>query len=84
MTRRDTERGVRQHDDSLPHAYHTQVQATGEQLTAVRHELTQWAHRLGISHTIVPAIELASYEAMANVALHAYGTGDGPLTLSAT
>ncbi|MPY82588.1 MAG: ATP-binding protein [Actinophytocola sp.] len=78
----------RRHDDpepSAPHTYHMQVPATGEQLIVTRRELRTWVDRLGVAQPTAQKIELASYEAMANVALHAYdGSGDGQLTLSAT
>ncbi len=60
--------------------------ANVELLTSVRHELAAWLQRLELGRSTVQAIELACYEAMSNVAEHAYGGGDtdGQLSLDAT
>lgn len=69
-----------------PHTYQVLVAANVELLTTVRHELAAWLQRLGLGRPTVQAIELACYEAMSNVAEHAYGDGDpdGQLSLNAT
>jgi serine/threonine-protein kinase RsbW len=43
-----------------------------ENVSALRHELTDWAARAGLSRDVMEAITLAGYEALANVAEHAY------------
>ncbi len=67
-----------------PRAYHARLIAKADELTEVRQELRVWAERHGADRTAADAIELACYEAMANVVLHAYGDGEGPLGVSAT
>ncbi len=80
---------ARRHDDPgtrTPHTYQVLVAANVELLTSVRHELTAWLQRLELGRRTVKAVELACYEAMSNVAEHAYGDGDtdGQLSLEAT
>ncbi|RZS39113.1 GAF domain-containing protein [Herbihabitans rhizosphaerae] len=60
------------------------VPARADQLTPARRALTAWARGHSFPSDVVRSIELASYEAMANVAQHAYRNGDGELRLSAT
>lgn len=53
--------------------------------TEVRHVLRDWADALGVTADRRGAIELASYEALANVACHAYaGRSAGMMALDAT
>lgn len=80
---------AQRHGDSAtrtPDTYQVLVAADVEQLTSVRHELAAWLQRLELGRSTVQAIELACYEAMSNVAEHAYGDGDaeGQLSLTAT
>lgn len=60
------------------------VPATAEQLPALRHALDDWAARVGMAAADREALVLASYEAMANVVLHAYDGVTGALELHAT
>lgn len=48
------------------------VPATAGQLTALRHALAVWADASGVAVDQVGALVLASYEALTNVAEHAY------------
>lgn len=80
---------ARRHGDAdprTPDTYRVLVAADVELLTSVRHELAAWLQRLELGRSTVQAIELACYEAMSNVAEHAYGDGDaeGQLRLTAT
>lgn len=78
------DRRQRQRDDTAPQTYRAHVTAKAEELTDVRHEVRAWAEQHGADRTTADAVELACYEAMANVVLHAYGDGDGSLEVSAT
>jgi anti-sigma regulatory factor (Ser/Thr protein kinase) len=61
------------------------VPATAEQIRTLRHALTGWAERAGLTGSQVDDLEIASYEAMANVVCHAYpGRVAGALELHAT
>lgn len=71
-------------DTRTPHTYHVLVAADVELLTTVRHELAAWLRRFELGRSTVQAIELACYEAMSNVAEHAYGDGDTDRQLSLT
>lgn len=51
------------------------VPATVGQLTALRHALAVWADVSGLAVDQVDALVLASYEALTNVAEHAYPAG---------
>jgi serine/threonine-protein kinase RsbW len=76
---------TRHGDRGPPHTFdRTRASARGDELTGLRHALTSWAHRQGLPSDIVRSIELASYEAMANVVEHAYGDSAGELRLTAT
>ncbi|MEC3982513.1 ATP-binding protein [Amycolatopsis sp. H20-H5] len=60
------------------------VEALPEALRTLRHTLTAWALEAGIEPDRAQDISLASYEALANVADHAYnGTGAGVVDLDA-
>jgi serine/threonine-protein kinase RsbW len=60
------------------------VQATPERLRRLRHELMAWVLAAGVDATRAGDIVLASYEALANVADHAYdGAGPGLVDLDA-
>jgi serine/threonine-protein kinase RsbW len=54
-----------------------------ERLRDVRVELASWAARLGLSDDAVDDIVLATHEALANVADHAYPDGGGEAELDA-
>jgi anti-sigma regulatory factor (Ser/Thr protein kinase) len=61
------------------------VQATPEQLRRLRHELMAWVLVAGVDPTRAGDIVLASYEALANVADHAYeGARPGLVDLDAS
>jgi serine/threonine-protein kinase RsbW len=64
--------------------YHVRVPAASDELTGLRHGLTSWVRAHRVPTDTVQSIELACYEAMANVAEHAYGGDDGELRLTAT
>jgi len=55
-----------------------------QRLRDVRAQLASWARRLGLSDDAVDDIVLATHEALANVADHAYPDGDGEAELDAT
>lgn len=79
--------GVRYSDRAngqLSTVYQALVPARSDELTGLRHGLTSWARGQRVPTDTVQSIELACYEAMANVAEHAYGGGDGELRLTAT
>lgn len=60
------------------------VKALPEALRNLRHTLTSWALEVGITQDRAQDIALASYEALANVADHAYrGDGSGLVDLDA-
>jgi anti-sigma regulatory factor (Ser/Thr protein kinase) len=60
------------------------VPATAEQLGQLRHALTAWATGHGLADHIIKDMVHATYEAMANVVLHAYhDRGGGTLDLYA-
>lgn len=59
------------------------IPATADQLPRVRHALTAWARRIGISGNDVSAVVLATYEAMANVVTHAYPYHHGTFDMHA-
>ena len=46
-------------------------------LSGARREVAAWAAALGLSEDLVDDVVLASHEALANVADHAYPDGDG-------
>lgn len=54
-------------------------------LTSLRHDLTRWTTRAGLTQDDVEAVTLAGYEALANAVEHAYPSyGDNPIDLHAT
>ncbi|MGK3208746.1 ATP-binding protein [Amycolatopsis sp. MEPSY49] len=60
------------------------VEATPEALRRLRHDLTAWVLAAGVDEARAQDIVLASYEALANVADHAYdGAGPGVVDLDA-
>jgi anti-sigma regulatory factor (Ser/Thr protein kinase) len=59
------------------------VPARPENLPMLRHDLAEWAQRCGLAARHVEAVALATYEALANVAAHAYPTGTGVLDVDA-
>lgn len=61
----------------------TDIPAQPRQLADLRHELTRWAAQTLLHAEQAEGLVLASYEALANVALHAYGDDDGTLKLHA-
>lgn len=61
------------------------VRAVPEALRRLRHELTAWVLAAGVDAARARDIVLASYEALANVADHAYdGAGGGLVDLDAS
>ncbi|HVW41424.1 MAG TPA: ATP-binding protein [Amycolatopsis sp.] len=59
------------------------VPAAAERLVDVRHQLDSWARRAGVAEADREALTLATYEAMANVVVHAYPDGHGELRVEA-
>ncbi len=59
------------------------VTAKPEALRILRHELVGWALRAGVAADRAQDIALASYEALANVADHAYNGDRGTVDLDA-
>ncbi|WP_214404131.1 ATP-binding protein [Pseudonocardia lacus] len=51
------------------------------QLSGARHEVERWAHQTGLDEPLVEDVVLAAYEALANVADHAYPGGAGDARL---
>lgn len=64
--------GQQQLDDVQEGDLHFRVPAAAARLTGLRHALTEWAERSGLSVEDREALILASYEAMANSVEHAY------------
>lgn len=61
------------------------VQAVPQDLRRLRHDLTAWVLSVGVDAGRAQDIVLASYEALANVADHAYeGAGSGVVDLDAS
>ena len=61
------------------------VQAVPQDLRRLRHDLTAWVRSVGVDAGRAQDIVLASYEALANVADHAYeGAGSGVVDLDAS
>jgi serine/threonine-protein kinase RsbW len=54
-----------------------------DRLSSVRAQVAAWAGRLGVSADTVDDIVLATHEALANVADHAYPDGEGEAELDA-
>jgi serine/threonine-protein kinase RsbW len=86
MGRGDEPFGVRYGDrvGETSTVYHARVPAASDELTGLRHDFTSWVRTHRFPTDTEQSIELACYEAMANVAEHAYGGGDGELWLTAT
>lgn len=84
MGRGDEPFGVRYGERTGETVYHARVPAVRGELTGLRHGLTSWVRGHRFPTDTVQAIELACYEAMANVAEHAYDGHDGELDLTAT
>lgn len=61
----------------------TGVAATPSALTTARERLTTWCRAAGLAEDEVNDVELATYEAMANVVDHAYGEAGGTFDLHA-
>jgi serine/threonine-protein kinase RsbW len=60
------------------------VPAVAEELGAVRRALREWVSTVGtLSRDQVDDLDLATYEAMANVVDHAYPNGDGVFDIEA-
>ncbi len=59
------------------------VAAAPEALRALRHQLTGWVLDAGLDTDRAQDVALASYEALANVADHAYDSGSGTVDLDA-
>lgn len=60
------------------------VPAAPERLPALRRALGEWAERVGMNAEQIEVLALASYEALANAAAHAYPDGEGVLEVHAT
>ncbi|MBE8519227.1 ATP-binding protein [Amycolatopsis sp. H6(2020)] len=69
------------HPDDLRHRA---IPATAQHLDRLRDDLTAWALRTGLAAEQVDALQLAAYEAMANVVVHAYRGTTGALGLHAS
>ncbi|MBA8827555.1 anti-sigma regulatory factor (Ser/Thr protein kinase) [Saccharopolyspora lacisalsi] len=63
--------------------HHMAVPAEAERLPELRHALVEWARHAGTTDEQVEMLTLACYEALANVAAHAYPEGTGVLDLHA-
>jgi serine/threonine-protein kinase RsbW len=64
---------------------HRRDPASIESVSSLRHALTSWAARAGLSREVVEAVTLAGYEALANAVEHAYpGHIDAMVDLHAT
>ena len=59
------------------------VPADPERLPALRRAAAGWAEGMGMSAEQIELVALASYEALANAAAHAYPHGDGVLEMHA-
>ncbi|WP_410675512.1 ATP-binding protein [Amycolatopsis sp. cmx-4-68] len=59
------------------------VAATPQRLDGLRRQVGEWAGRTGLAVSRVQDLVLAVYEALANVAAHAYHAQPGPLDLHA-
>ncbi len=63
--------------------HHTAVPAEPERLPQLRRALAEWAEQAGMTSERVEMLALAGYEALANVAAHAYPDGFGLLDVHA-
>ncbi|SNS47289.1 ATP-binding protein [Rhodococcoides kyotonense] len=72
-------------DDAGAHRWTYSGPAVPEAATTLRRRIRHWASDLSVPETVVDSIELATYEALANVVEHAYThTQDrGEMTLTA-
>lgn len=61
----------------------SEIPAVVERLPQVRDGLADWAGRVGLNAQQVEDVTLASYEALANAAMHAYPDGQGTLAVHA-
>jgi serine/threonine-protein kinase RsbW len=66
-----------------PLRMHLAARSLAERLSAVRAAVAAWATALGLAGDTVDDIVLATHEALANVADHAYPDGDGAAELEA-
>lgn len=68
-----------------PKTLHREVAAVAGQASVLRRILAQWISEQGFPIELTEALEIASYEAMANVVTHAYRHGQvGTMTVTAT
>lgn len=70
-------------DSTLAPLICTGILSRPGQLVEVRHHLERWAAGTGLSALVVADVVLASYEALANAAEHAYPIGAGSVDLVA-
>jgi serine/threonine-protein kinase RsbW len=70
-------------DPAVPALIYTSVSGAAVRLGQLRHQLRDWAAGHGLSRPDVDDLALASYEAMANAAEHAYRGRQGTLDLRA-
>jgi anti-sigma regulatory factor (Ser/Thr protein kinase) len=92
MSRKDPERttgrsrnGLRLVSGTVVDLRYDHVPAIPEPLIELRHALTQWAHRAGVSAERTQDIALVTHEAMANAVTHAYAnTAGGTFDLCAS
>ncbi|MGH3878293.1 MAG: ATP-binding protein [Actinophytocola sp.] len=76
--------GLQELDDVQEGDLHVRVPAVAGRLTGLRHTLSDWAERVGLTTEDCEALTLATYEAMANTVEHAYeGQVRGVLDLRA-
>lgn len=61
-----------------------EIPAQPESLVRLRRVLSEWVTRIGMTEEQKTALTLASYEALANAASHAYPDGSGVLGLCAS
>jgi serine/threonine-protein kinase RsbW len=70
-------------DSALAPLISTGIPNQPDQLVEVRHRLECWAANVGLSDSAVADLVLATYEALANAAEHAYPSQDGLVDLVA-
>ncbi len=70
-------------DPTLAPLVCTGITGTAGTLVEVRHQLERWAARAGLPTATMADLVLASYEALANAAEHAYPGESGPIDLVA-
>jgi anti-sigma regulatory factor (Ser/Thr protein kinase) len=72
-------------DPPGPEDLHVRLWATPTRLVALRHTLSRWARGTKLSEERQEDLVLATYEALANSAEHAYTAGrGGPVEITAT